>query len=401
MIKPPKPANANTAVAVTGITRGRYSVDAIRALAALPVLIFHAYQYSRYGPDAAWPLDGVWHQVLMAFPLGVDLFFVLSAFLLGLPYAAAALGSGPHRSARLVLLRRAARLLPLYYITVLLVWGFTNPTLPGDWLDLLLHMTFTHVYSDEKIFFSNGPAWSLAVEMHFYLLLVVIGTIAQRRVPRLGSRRARLAALYGGIAVLIVISNAYRFWAVYVAKADYEQWSYWFNPLVKLDVFAIGLAFAVLIADGRRPRTKRARYGIGLLGAVVIVADALTQPVGTPISSWWHPVFALGAMLLITASAINDADSAPAILRWRPLVWTGVISYSLYLWQEPMLRLLDSSGLLPTPGQPHTFPVASIVLTAVSLLVAWVSFWLIEQTGPKILAAFDQEGRRRDYYAES
>jgi len=41
------------------------------------------------------------------------------------------------------------------------------------------------------------------------------------------------------------------------------------------------------------------------------------------------------------------------------------------------------------------------VLTAVSLLVAWISYWLIEQTGLKILAAFDREGRKRDYYAES
>ena len=89
------------------------------------------------------------------------------------------------------------------------------------------------------------------------------------------------------------------------------------------------------------------------------------------------------------------------MLRWRPLVWTGVISYSLYLWQEPMLRLLDSAGLLPAPGHSLTFPVAGVVLTAVSLLVAWISYWLIEQTGLKILAAFDREGRKRDYYAES
>ena len=401
MTQPLTSADADTAVTATGTTHGRFSVDAIRALAALPVLVFHAYQYSRYGPDAAWPLDGLRHQTLMVFPLGVDLFFVLSAFLLGLPYARAALGSGPPRRARVVLLRRAARLLPLYYITVLLVWGFTNPTLPGDWRDLLLHLTFTHVYSDEKIFFSNGPAWSLAVEMHFYLLLVVIGAIAQRQVARLRSRRARLAALYGGIAALVVISNAYRWWAVYVAHAHYEQWSYWFNPLAKLDVFAIGLAFAVLVADGRRLRTKPARYGVGLLGAGVIVAVTLTQPLNTTISTWWHPMFAFGSILLIAASAIDNAGPVPAVLRWRPLVWTGVISYSLYLWQEPMLRLLRSADLLPVPGHPHTFPVAGIVLTAVSLLVAWISYWLIEQTGLKILAAFDREGRKRDYYAES
>ena len=65
------------------------------------------------------------------------------------------------RPGRVLLFRRMARLLPLYYTIVLVVWAVTNPSLPGHWQDLLLHLTFTHVYSDQYIFWTDGPAWSL------------------------------------------------------------------------------------------------------------------------------------------------------------------------------------------------------------------------------------------------
>jgi peptidoglycan/LPS O-acetylase OafA/YrhL len=377
----------------------RYPLTAVRALAAVPVLIFHAYQHSRYGPVARWPLDGtIWHTVLLGSDFCVDLFFVLSAFLLGLPYARALLGTARARSGRMVLLRRVARLMPAYLIVVGLVWGLSNPRLPGDWQDLVLHVTFTHIYNDKKIFYTDGPAWSLAVEMHFYLMLVVLGWLGQRWLSGVTSRRVRLAAMYGTVLLLILLGVGYKLWALYVVHARQTQWSYWFNPASRLDVFAIGLGFAVVMAAGWRPR-RISRYAIGVLGGAVVVVGTLTQPVEKVLSTWWHPLVALG-IALVLAAAIAGPGRPLRILTWRPLVWMGTVSYSLYLWQEPVLRLIDSAGLLPPPGRPETFPITAVLLFGGGLLVAWWSYALIERTGLQLLAAFDRAGRRRDYYAE-
>ncbi len=99
----------------------------------------------------------------------------------------------------MLLFRRMARLLPLYYVVVLVVWTTTNPSLPGHWQDLLLHLTFTHVYSDDYIFWTVGPAWSLGVEFHFYVLMALsVPLVACRSTPRRqpgGRGRAVAAAL--------------------------------------------------------------------------------------------------------------------------------------------------------------------------------------------------------------
>ena len=105
--------------------------------------------------------------------LFVEMFFVLSGFVLWLPVARAAIDGRAGRPGWVLLFRRMARLLPLYYAVVLVVWAITNPSLPGHWQDLLLHLTFTHVYSDQYIFWTDGPAWSLAVEFHFYVLMAL------------------------------------------------------------------------------------------------------------------------------------------------------------------------------------------------------------------------------------
>src|SRR3546814_18513239 len=86
-----------------------------------------------------------------------------------------------------------ARLFPLYATTVLVVWAVTNPSLPGHWQDLVLHLTFTQIYSDLYIFWTDGPAWLLAVEFHFYVLMAPAVPLVNRAVRGRATRRARLA----------------------------------------------------------------------------------------------------------------------------------------------------------------------------------------------------------------
>jgi peptidoglycan/LPS O-acetylase OafA/YrhL len=96
-----------------------------------------------------------------------------------------------------------------------------------------------------------------------------------------------------------------------------------------------------------------------------------------------------------------SAAEQPRWLQWRPLAAIGVASYSLYLWHEPVLRVLHDYGLLPAKTASYAFPWTAGLLIAVSVPVALVSYRVLERASVLILAAFDGQGRPRDYYAGS
>ncbi len=374
----------------------RFALDGYRAAAAMAVLTFHAYQFNR---GRHWPLEGtIWHDVLMHTDLAVDMFFVLSGLLLGLPFARAALGLTAARSARMFLLRRFARLVPLYLAVVLLVWSITNPALPGDWRDLLLHLTFTHVYTDDRIFWTDGPAWTLACEVHFFVLLAVLGPLAQRGCARLRSTGARYALMVGGIAVLMAVSAGWRIWATEVAHIPSTSWSAWFNPLAKLDVFAIGLLLGVVAASGRKIAAGWARAALVLAAVAVFGVTVVLRPAEDEVGVFQHTLAGLACALLLAASTL--APTQPRWLVARPVVFLGTISYGLYLWQEPVQRALAANGLLPAKAAGPIFLVDAALVFVVTVGVAYLSYHVIERTGLRLLNTLDAGGRHRDYHPE-
>jgi peptidoglycan/LPS O-acetylase OafA/YrhL len=374
----------------------RFALDGYRAVAAVAVLTFHAYQYNRL---RYWPLEGtVWHDMMTYTDLAVDMFFVLSGLLLGLPFARAALGIGSPRSARMFILRRLARLLPLYLTVVLLVWSITNPRFPGDVRDLVLHLTFTHVYSDDRIFYTNGPAWTLACEMHFFVLLAVLGTVAQRCCRRIGSHRVRYLVLVGGVAVLMLLSIGYRVWAADVMHFAHDSWSAWFNPLAKLDVFALGLLLSILAASGFKIRARIGRIALlGVAGGFVYLS-ILVHADGHQVSITQHTFAGAACTFLLASTTL--APRQPRWLGSKPMVFMGTISYGIYLWQEPVQRVLADNGLLPPKQGGPAFLIAAAIVFVVTLAVAWLSYHVIERTGLRFLASVDGSGRPREYYPE-
>lgn len=391
---PSEPSVARTAASDK---KTRYQLDVYRALAAVSVAVFHAYQFNRTGH---WPLQGtVWHELLLATDMFVAMFFVLSGFLLGLPVMRAALGQSSPRPARVFLIKRVSRLVPAYFAVVLIVWTVTNPSLPGHWRDLLLHLTFTHVYSDTYIFWTNGPAWSLADEMHFYLLLALLGPLAYKLCSRLASRRARLAVLLGGVGTLIGASIAFKVVAAFVYDVPKDSWSTWFGPAAKLDLFAIGLLMAVAAAAGVRLDRRWQRAAFALTGAGLIVVAHLTKPSANQPEVFLHTLVATGCAFVIASTTLIPG-APPRLLSWKPLVTVGLASYSLYLWHEPVLRLLGGLDLLPDKGSPWAFGVTAVLLLLVALPVAQFSYRAIEKTGMKLATTIDSRGRARRYYSE-
>ena len=394
---PSTPSTPST-MAPAGRPRARrvsFPLGWLRGLAALAVVVFHAYQNNRSGPQSAWPLSGAAHQAMLGTDLFVDMFFVLSGLVLWLPVVRSCLDGERARPGRVLLYRRMARLLPLYLTVVLVVWAVTNPTWPGHWQDLVLHLTFTHVYSDSYIFWTDGPAWSLAVEFHFYVLMALAVPLVSAAARRTPSRRGRVAVGLALPLLSVLVGVGYLLWATVLTAQSPENWSVWFSPLSRAADFGIGMGLAVLSAAGVRLSARTRGLAAGA-GVVALAALAMTRPITTA-GEWWHPLYAAAIAVGLAAIVLHDGPW-PAWLDWRPLVWVGTLGYGVYLVHEPVMRFLGSIGVLPDARPGAWFLVTAGLVLVPTLVLAWLSSRTVEAAGLRLLSMIERDGRPRDYY---
>jgi peptidoglycan/LPS O-acetylase OafA/YrhL len=377
-------------------------LESYRGIAAVLIVVFHVYQYARIGPGSRFAYQGTAaYTVLHQLDGLVDMFFVLSAFLLTRPIVTALLDEAPRVQGRGFLVRRALRIVPLYYVTVLIVWSARNSGFPGDWRDLLEHLTFTQVFDSKRIFYTIGPAWALSVEALFYLFLAVAAVTASHLLTRLATRRTKVVALIVSLLGLIAASMAYKWWALDVAHVAPDRWAYWYNPLAKLDVFGFGMLLAVIAAAGRVELRTAARAGlrISCLG-LLAVAFVIRRP-GTSAGLYFDTLSGLAFALLLAASVLGPPGSRwQRALARRPLLLLGLFSYSIYLWHEPIMLFFGSHHLLISQQQA-LFPASAAALVVLAVLAGWLSYWAIEYPAMQLRATFDSAGRFIDYYADN
>ncbi|WP_406481005.1 acyltransferase family protein [Streptomyces platensis] len=383
--------------------RGRASaIDGFRGLAALSTVAFHVWQqYFRYDAQGSHP--PVDNPVLgAAFSLEViDLFFVLSAYLLTLSYARAALDGGSTRPARLFLFRRAIRILPLYFLAVLVVWATRNPTLPGNWRDLVEHLTFTHVFDQQRIFYTLGPTWSLSLEVLFYVVLVALGPLAVRACRPLRRRRTRVAVCAAGCLFLYAVPLVWIAVAHYRFGVPHTDWVVYFGPQARFGGFAAGMGLAVLTAAlGDRGRLgPRTALPLAALAPAGLFALSLDSGPENFTFTFYHPIAsALWVLLLFSTLHVRQPTFWQSLLTARWLTAAGLVSYSLFIWHEPVMLQLHNAGLLPT-GQSGFLP-ALLIVFLVAVPVAAASYWLIEYPASLLGRLKDHRGRPREFYPE-
>ena len=352
----------------------------LRAVAALWVLLYHAWVES--GPRAIELGYGAWtvavHPVLALGWAGVDIFFVLSSFLLTLPFALAAQRGAPRPSLRRYFLRRVLRILPAYYaqlaIVVAIAW-LASGALPGL-RTILAHLALALNIGPEPVAPLVGVWWTLPIEFAFYLVLPLL-------LPLLAPRRV-LPLLLGALALTI----AYR-WHAFEATRALEV-GYRVVRLEqlpgRLDQFVVGMiaAYLVVRADGagRAPsvRTGLALFGAGLAGALAcaLALGAVHAQYweGHPLLFAWHAAFSLPIACVIVG-AIYGGRVPWVLLANRAMLYLGTISYSIYLWHQELIRELHRI-VFDARGGELFVPLAVLGL-AVTAVVASVSYFVVER----------------------
>lgn len=373
------------------VAEGRLiALDGYRAVAAILVLTTHVAFLT------GWVrVDALGH-LASRLDWGVTIFFVLSGFLLYRPWARAAMEGSPAPRAAPYLWRRAVRILPAYWLLVVIVMVAlpqANPPQPvGTWL---LYLGLGQTYSPDVLVEGLTHTWSLGAEVSFYLALPVLGWLITRRHRGDPDRSVRwqLSAL----AMLAVVGLAFSVVRGMQLWPDHRL-GYWLP--VYLDWFALGMAAAV-IHERRRVAPLGPRLAVpvrladdtwtclAIAAAIMVVAATpITGPYALePAEAWTvvarHLMYGAAAAFLLAPGLLGTrTDSWHRMLVSLPVQALGRWSYGIFLWHLVVLwSLINMTGMpLFRGGAWWLLPATLLGATAAAAL----SWRLVERPASRL-----------------
>lgn len=331
----------------------RLDIQGLRAIAVLSVVIYHGFP-----------------QLLPGGFVGVDVFFVISGFLItGILYRDMQSGrfsmAGFYR-------RRIRRIFPALFLVLVAVIGLGYLLLsPQDFFDLSRNVVSATLFvSNIDFFLSSGyfdraaelrpllHTWSLAVEEQFYIFFPPLMWLVLRYA------RAVLVPL---IVVSILGGALLSEWALGTSATG----AYFLTPFRVYELL-IG-SFLAVISVPRALQSAMLRSVITVVGLVLIGGSVLAIHKGLPFPGFLALPPVLGTALVILAGRAGPSRGS-ALISSAPFVFFGAISYSLYLWHWPLLSFLRISSQPETPGVGIT-----LVVLGLAVLLAWLSYRFVEQ----------------------
>lgn len=336
------------------------SLDLLRALAALSVFFYHIHEV---GND---PFNGLFNYG----GIGVDLFFVLSGFFIGLSII-----KPKSWDVKNFLKKRMMRIVPAYYASLVVILALMPVpyilTATGIY-DVISHLTFIHPFLYGTHGSINGAYWSLGVEVQYYLAMAVFAVLFR-------SNKYRYFLLF----FWIIISW---FWRYYVSTLDIQ-------PIFKfilstqligmLDEFSLGIIVAIITSSGVKDRIIGnnvvmlfcALLSMFLLKEYLVIQGNPNYWVSPLIMVFSKSMLALSfALLILVFIKLSYYDKFLQILNYTGLPYVGRISYSFYLYHLPIIVAMKSAGVLN-----FNSIVGGLFCLLMTVLLSSISYFLVEK----------------------
>jgi peptidoglycan/LPS O-acetylase OafA/YrhL len=354
------------------------SLDGWRAVSILLVLAAH----SKFVPGFPQEFESVFYW-LFSGNMGVRTFFVISGFLITWLMLVERSKTG-RISLKHFYIRRILRIFPVYFafLAVVLVLQWLTPFSQGDWA-WIANLTFTTGINPPGAgnTTTTGHLWSLAVEEQFYILWPLLFVALSLSL----SRRKALFCL----AIPIIAAPIFRALVYLKSLPGDLSWivtNYTFPT--NCDSLAVGCAAAFIFRDYRGTLAHwltRSPWPVfcGALLIIIVphtlyilkVAGALTVPFA-------QTAHAVGAVILIMQSILLPEWGPYRWLNHPAVIWVGVLSYSLYIWQQ-----IFCSGPA-TFGLPEVWWMSFPGWLVPTFLVSCASYYLLEQPFMRLRAKF-------------
>lgn len=360
------------------------ALTGLRGFAALWVLLYHAWVLA-VPKRIEVPMMGYTLDLTPFFSIGwsgVQIFFVLSGFLLARPYVDWLQGRRERPRPMAYLARRCARVLPAYYVqlgillilSLALYGGLRAPTLH----EVVGYASMLFVPPPIGVTPLNGVWWTLPIEFSFYLLLPAIAGF-------LIGRRVALLLIIGGLVMV-----TWRFGVVTILSdvSPGQRLLLAYQLPGALDSFVIGMVTAYLVdatraIDWLRRNALQAHMlalvsvGVGILTLYWMHFGYRAYWTLHPLTFLWTPVFSLTAasVVVLAASAYR-----PFVIFFanRFALYLGTVSYGIYLWHHPILDWLASTEAFAAIEGYALSWLLSICLV-VTIILAGISWSLVER----------------------
>lgn len=335
----------------------RKEIDGLRAIAVLAVMFFHAnFSFVRGGF------------------VGVDVFFVISGYLIT-QIIVTQIQAGRFSLVHFYE-RRARRILPALFVMMLICLPVAWLIIinPADFKDfcksfLAVALSVSNIlFWKESGYFDSSTAlkpllhtWSLAVEEQYYLVFPFLMLI----IWKAGAKRTLWITL-----ILAISSLVFAQWS----SVDQPVFNFYWLPSRMWELLAgaiLPIAHAVYpnFAPQRSPRSGILAETLGLFGIVLILSSVCMMNEQFPWPSVWTLIPVLGTVLVLLFS--SRATLAGRLLGARPLVSIGLVSYSAYLWHQPLLAFARYEFDVLTMG-------FRLVLVMAALALGWLSWKYVE-----------------------
>ena len=361
-------------------------IDILRGIAATLVMLYHVVVISNF---ASFPSQGPF-QVIRNGWMGVDLFFVISGFVITLSLSRENLDS-PRESRIRFLTRRWFRIAPLYYFTIAIFIAFLQPHLlflsaKSILAHLGSHLVFMHNLLPQTHGSVVGPNWTVALEMQFYVLMAILFTKIFRKNPL-------------KIIFLMVISSwLWRFGTTLILKpgeSNPNNQSIFSNFLPgTLDEFSVGILIATLWIKSSKQNSflyaifnKNYRNFISHL-CLFVLTFSFSLFLLKNVNYWASSIMIVGFKSLLALSfgfLLLATITLPtrSVLLELPLKYLGKISYGIYLWHIIVLStMLDRLPWLG--GYKLIFVVSGVTITLAILSYHLMELQMIQKGNRRI-----------------
>lgn len=331
----------------------RPEIDGLRSVAVLPVILFHA---------------GI--GLFSGGYVGVDVFFVISGYLI----SSIIFGRMAKGTFSLVDFydARARRILPALFFVMIaclpLAWLWMNPR---QWTEFSESMIWTSLFSSNIFFWLNSDyfasasefkpllhTWSLAVEEQYYVFFPLIVMAFWRFGKKF---------LLGIFVLLGIASFAFCLWQV----SRYPEANFFLTPSRVWELLAGVACAAILMKRDGEPFAPGLAQFMSFAGLAMILFSIVYYDHHTPFPSIWAVPPVLGTTLIVLFA--GQRNMTGKLLSIKPLVWIGLISYSAYLWHQPLFAF----ARIRVAGEPELWIM--LVLALLSLALAYVSWRWVEQ----------------------
>lgn len=358
----------------------------IRGWAALWVFLYHVWSLSGH-PDFTVVLAGVpldFTPLVSIGGAGVTIFFVLSGFLLAIPFAEWQSGLRQRPALDRYFLRRVMRVFPAYYaqLAILLLIAAWVPGQTGidDWGSLFRHLLMLFTPSPLGTAPVNGVWWTLPIEFSFYLVLPLLALLLRPGrwwLLLVGSLATMYFWRHGVVTRMPDASIPQRVVATYQLPGS-------------MDAFGLGMLAAYLYVNRLRlpgwvlPRLNLGRLGLPGLALVLVATYWLPGKrheywADNPIFYLWTPALVLGVAAIILAG-VGGGRMINRLFTNRFMVYAGLVSYSYYIWHFPVLNWIVATEWFQALGSMR-FLALLLVSAPLIFVVSTLSYVLVEVPG--------------------